>query len=141
MSKVITSPYIRWAGTVTIADPMFLPQAEAFEASMTLPDELKDKKGNISLLDIDRQRFPALLACVESWDLDGIPNPPTFETFPLSPRPDSHEIQDWIWREIRTVYLGELKIPNGSRLTPTVTQAKANTPKRSRSSKPLNASE
>lgn len=32
MSKVITSPIARWAGSVTIADPLTLPQAELIQA-------------------------------------------------------------------------------------------------------------
>ncbi len=36
MSKVITSPVQRWAGTVTIADPLTLPQAAVIEDAIRI---------------------------------------------------------------------------------------------------------
>ena len=33
MSKVITSPIEKWSGSVTIADPLTIPQAQAIEAA------------------------------------------------------------------------------------------------------------
>jgi hypothetical protein len=120
MSKVITSPIKRWAGTVTLADPLTLAQADTFQDSMDLPeDEAKPQK---YLIELDKIRVPGIMACVEKWDLqnfaliDG--------GIPFSPRLDSHKLIAWIHNEIRAVYLGELEVPNESSPTLTDTQAK-----------------
>jgi hypothetical protein len=41
-----------------------------------------------------------------------LPDPVTFEAIPLTPRPESHAFIDWIFSEIKKIYLGELQIPN-----------------------------
>ena len=112
MSKVITSPIARWAGTVTIADPLTLPQVELFEAALELPAEAADKDGRVFLTVLDKPQIPALLACVEKWALSGFPESVTADTFPMTPRKASHDLIAWLFGEIRKVYLGELEIPN-----------------------------
>lgn len=111
MSKVITSPIKRWAGTVTIADPLTIPQAQAIEASMTPPEKRED--GRVWYSVIDGNQLPAIFACVEKWELSNMPEKLTAETFPASPRKDSHNLIEWIFSEIRNVYFGELEVPNG----------------------------
>ncbi len=120
MSKVITSPSKRWAGTVTLADPLTLPQAEALQESMELPED--NNKPQKYLLELDKIRVPGVLACVEKWDLqnfqliDG--------SLPFTPRLESHKLIAWIFGELRSIYFGELIIPNKLSPTPTDTQAK-----------------
>lgn len=111
MSKTITSPVKRWSGTVTISDPMTLPQAEAFEAGLILPDKI-DENGKIFLTALDKPQVPAILACVEKWELADFPNPVAVENFPFSPRKDSHDLIEWMFSEIRKIYLGESDVPN-----------------------------
>jgi len=38
MSKVVISPIERYKGSVVIADPLTIPQAQAVEAGMTKPE-------------------------------------------------------------------------------------------------------
>lgn len=120
MSKVITSPIPRWAGTVTLADPLTLPQAEAFQDSFELPED--NGKPQKYLLELDKLRVPCILACVEKWDLENFAL--IDGSLPFSPRLDSHKLIAWIHGEIRSIYLGELDIPNVSSPTLTDTQAK-----------------
>ena len=110
MSKVLTSPIERWAGSVTIADPLTIPQAQLIEAAMRKPETEEGEKVWLTL--IDSQRLPAILGCVTLWGLDNIPVNVTAETFPASPRVDSHKLIDWIFSEILKVYLGEAIVPN-----------------------------
>lgn len=105
MSKVLTSPIKRWAGTVTIADPLTLPQAQAIEAGMKPPAQEGDR---VWLTAIDELKLPAVQACVEKWELENFtPNP-----FPASPRKDSHALIDFIFAELLAVYFGEDIVPN-----------------------------
>lgn len=128
MPKIITSPVKRWVGTVTIADPLTLPQAEAIEAALDAgldidPEVIKKRKG-ISFLTLDKPRVPAILACVEQWNLENFPDVKSGENFPYSPAKDRHAFVTWLFDEIKNIYFGELEIPNVSSPTLTDTQAK-----------------
>lgn len=123
VSKIITSPIERWAGTVTISDPLTLPQAQAIEAGMTTPKASEDD-GRIWLTTIDELKLPAVKLCVEEWKLENF----TADPFPASPRIDSHKLIDWIFGELLTIYFGEALVPNASSPTLTDTQAKDSTP-------------
>jgi len=111
MSKRITSPIKRWAGSVTIADPLTLPQAEAFEACLEL-QKIDGENKFVFLTVKDKQRLPGVLACVEKWELENFPNDVTLDTFPFSPRGASHKLIEWIYDEIFNIYIGELEVPN-----------------------------
>jgi hypothetical protein len=128
MSKVITSPIERFAGTVTIADPITLPQAQAIERGLVMPEQSAD--GRVWLSVFDGNQLPAIFACVEKWELTNIPDNVTADNFPASPRVASHKLIDWIFSEIRNVYLGELEIPNESNPPLSDTQAKDDIPQK-----------
>lgn len=111
MSKVITSTIARWAGTVTIADPLTIPQAQLIEAGLKQP-EGHEGEDRIWLSVIDAEKLPAIFECVLAWSLDGLPNPLTIDNFPASPRGDSHKLIDFIFAELFKVYIGEAEVPN-----------------------------
>jgi len=156
VSKVITSPIERFAGSVTIADPLTIPQAQAVEAGMEKepePQELKDArqafmdafkeyggtdprvielhtkyreigaKYTVFFSAMDKKQIPALIACVEKWELDNIPNNVTIDDFPASPRKETHMLVDWLYGEIYKVYAGEVLVPNALSPTPISTPA------------------
>lgn len=108
MSKVITSPIKRWTGTVTIADPLTIPQAQLIEAGMKQPEAQEADNGRVWLSVIDAMKLPAVLGCVEKWELENF----TSDPFPASPRADSHKLIDFIFSEILQVYFGEAIVPN-----------------------------
>lgn len=118
MPKVIESPVKRWAGRVTIADPLTLPQAQAIEASLDKSGDIKTVDGKLWLSTIDENKLPAVMVCVEKWELSNF----TPDPFPASPRVDSHKLIDWIYSEIIKVYSGEAEVPNESSPTPIDTQ-------------------
>src|SRR3990172_1886415 len=109
MSKVITSPSKHWPGSFTIADPLTLPSVEAIEETINFVPEEGER---IWLTVLDKSKMPAILACAEKWELENFPSEPTLENWPLPPRPASHKLIDWLWNEVRAVYLGELEVPN-----------------------------
>ena len=125
MSKIITSPISRWAGTVTLADPLTLPQAQAIEKAMDQKIEEGEKRLIITL--IDEYRQPAILTCVEKWDLQNFTLTAN-GTLPASPRGDSHKLCEWIFSELAEIYFGEALIPNESSPMPTTTPAPDITP-------------
>jgi hypothetical protein len=115
MSKVIKSPVEKWAGSVTIADPLTLTQARLIEAGMKEP--VKDIDGKVWFSTMDEAMLPAIIACGEKWNLSNMPETITVETFPASPRKASHKLINWLSNEIVQVYTGELEIPNESNPT------------------------
>lgn len=110
MSKTIKIESKVWTGTVTIFDRLVLPQVELIEAALF--DEPPVKSDKVKLTDLDRPKLPALIACVEKWEINGFPEPVTVDNFPLSPRRETHNLIEQIFREIAKVYNGELEIPN-----------------------------
>jgi hypothetical protein len=111
MSKRIEVKIGKWVGAVEIADPLTIPQAQAIEAGMKPLDGGED--GKVFLSQIDSQQLPAVVACVTKWDVTNIPEQVTADTFPASPRKESHALIEYLYREVLKVYFGELEIPNG----------------------------
>jgi hypothetical protein len=114
MPKVITSPSSRWPGQVTLSSPMSLPQALAWERAnrdvRPIREQLRKSKadGDIELSDITEIHnlmLPAVIACVEKWELKGLGNPP--DPYPASPRNDSMALMGWLINAIDDVYSGE----------------------------------
>ena len=97
-------------GSVRIFDRLTLSQVESIEAAIYDVPEVND--GKVKLTSLDKPRIPALLACVEKWELSNFPEDLSIETFPLSPRRETHNLIDRIFSEIAKVYNGEQEIPN-----------------------------
>ena len=110
MSKKVDVKIGKWVGSVEIADPLTIPQAQLIEQGMKPIDGGED--GKVFLSQIDANQLPAVIACVEKWDVTNIPENATLDNFPASPRKASHDLVDHIWREVLKVYLGEATIPN-----------------------------
>ena len=123
MPKIITSPVARFAGTVTLADPLIVPQCLAFEQAIGGGREFFDVterdgdtvyllKPGVMLGVVDADKLPAIVAIVEKWELENFPGNVTADTFPMTPRADSHRLLMWLWEEITKIYVGEVAIPN-----------------------------
>lgn len=122
MSKVITSPFDRFPGTVTLADPMLLEQAVAWERARERADDLlewqRDENGKIvdgtgkfrpGTVPSEREAIilEGVRACVEAWNLEGYdPQKP-----PYSPKAEVTNLVTWLMNEVNAVYYGI--IPNG----------------------------
>jgi len=107
---IITSQSKAYPGTVTIYDRLTLPQVELVEVALGNKPPVID--GKFALTDADKPRLPALLACVEKWDLKGFPDNVTMDNFPFTPRRQVFHLISQIFVEIAKVYNGELDIPN-----------------------------
>ena len=111
MSKTVSYNGNKWAGSVVIAEPLTLPQAEAFEQALGVPEGYP-VDGMVFHTVGDKHVLPAVLACVEKWELTDFPADVNIGTFPFSPRGASHELINWLFTEIGKVYAGEAVIPN-----------------------------
>ena len=94
MGRVVTSPVKRWAGTVTLADPLTFPQFIAWrDAVLSAQQHAGDSLAYMAAL------LPGLLACVEKWELKGFD--PT--AFPATPRDSSNKLLAFLLREISAI--------------------------------------
>lgn len=128
MAKIIESPSKKWAGTVTLSDPLSMPQVMAFEDAIQNGIDqaiehgnvvtVKDKDGNErEAANVMSARYmlgilPGVCACVEKWDLQGLPENMTPDKFPGSPKIASAELLAWLIREITILYNDAETVPN-----------------------------
>jgi hypothetical protein len=141
MPKTVLCTIDGFTGAVTFHEPLFYEQVAAFEDAqdeaagvepstfwtrIAEAQNMKDESGQIVKLSwtsrSDRAFLPALLKCVKEWRLAGIPEEPTLENFPFTPRDKAHELVEWLVVELRKVVDGEKNIPNESSPTPTTSQ-------------------
>lgn len=107
-----------WTGNLILACPMTLPQAEAFERAIDESNDLFPKPGENPLegkfwwSKIDKPRLAGVLACVEKWNIPDFPEVVSLESFPFSPRHESHLFIEWLFDEVRKIYTNEANIPN-----------------------------
>ena len=99
-----------WAGSVTICERLTLPQVELIETG--LEPVLDGKYKSVFYTTLDKPKLPAILACVEKWELSDFPDPVTVDNFPMHNRGASHQLISIIFDAIKDVYIGELEIPN-----------------------------
>jgi hypothetical protein len=101
MSKIITSPVKRWSGSVTLYDPLTIPQAMAFEDALDLARAEENK--DFTRAKIGQLLLPGICACVEKWELDGL-GIVTPENYPASPKLSSAMLLSWLMGEITTLF-------------------------------------
>lgn len=107
MSKVLQSPSKRWPGTITISDPLTMPQYLAWlDCNERAAGESIHRKPGAFL--------PGVLACVEKWELGGgFPTSPTPDTFPASPAVAVVRLMSLLVGEIWGIVNAEDEPPNG----------------------------
>jgi hypothetical protein len=116
---IITSPVKRFPGTVVLPDFMTLPQVQAWDEWRGKRDEIQARIQGEGLADklktrteLDSIYLPAFFMIVSEWHLENVPEHPTLETFPLTPRLETAKLIGWISAAIETLYFGEVEIPN-----------------------------
>ena len=97
MSKVITSPIERFSGTVVLSDPLTYPQLFAFEDALRAVKELDGEK---NARRVYYAMLPGIIACVEEWHLEGVPDKPRPDTFPASPGESAARLVAWLLNEV-----------------------------------------
>lgn len=118
MGKVITSPVKKWPGTVTLCDPLSLPQVvevrKALESAIEVAGSGEtDKDGDRIIADLaayHNELLPAFLSCVEIWELEGLENPPN--PFPGTPRASAAELMNWLSTEVIALFAEAETAPN-----------------------------
>jgi cephalosporin hydroxylase len=101
MSKTVTSPVKKFPGTVRISEPLTYPQCFAIEDALAAHNELDSKA-------TARRRqhvlLPGIMACIEEWNIEGIPDDLHVDNFPATPTNAIDELVAWLLDEIVSVY-------------------------------------
>ena len=114
MSKKIVSEIKGWEGSVTIADPLLLPQSLALrKAQKEVSGFFTKKKGEFVLKEdvvIEEYllvKLPSLFGCIEKWNIEG-KTQPTAETFPIAgtdiDMANAISFTTWLSSEIMALY-------------------------------------
>ena len=110
MSKTLVSPVKRWPGTVTISDPLDIPQYLKLEQMFKERGELPDKPtwGQVQAV-----TAPAVFACVEKWDMPAKQQAVLEQgRYPMTPRAESIEFMNWLLTEITALFVEAEEAPN-----------------------------
>lgn len=106
------SPVPKWPGGVELPVYLTMPQVMIWEecvrefraANANRPDQ--DGGANI-----DNIVVRGIVAIVSKWELDGLPEVLTVESFPGSPRAESAKLIAWLIGEISRIYTGAQEVP------------------------------
>jgi hypothetical protein len=107
------SPVAEFPGTITLISPLNLEQG--YYVSIAIEGAVSSANGDSRAKRAyanNQDCLAALIACSECWNIQGQPEKPTMETFAASPMRPASDLLAWAFRELRTIYLGELKVPN-----------------------------
>lgn len=111
MSKTILSPVGKFSGRVVLSDPLTMPQVMAFEDGMQEARVMDEGKGVLTARRL-HTILSAVIPCVEKWELAGLPEVVTPDTFPGTPKMAVAKLIAWIVEEITKLYNEADEIPN-----------------------------
>ena len=111
----VDSTVTEFPGFVILPAFLTFPQCRAFEdAFFGDLNELEHSNGNKVFVSVnDEKLLPVLFLVVQEWHLEKIPEQPSIETFPSTPRGPSHELIFLLSRAIYELWKGE-EVPNVS---------------------------
>lgn len=112
--KIITSPVARFPGTVTISDPLTLPQAIAMEQAIQAMQDLGE---GATIAQAHYTLLPGICKCVEAWNLEDAEKKTLLgdlsaDTFPATPRKASAELLAWLVGAVTALYNDAEDVPN-----------------------------
>lgn len=102
MPKILTSPVKRFPGTVTLPDSFTYPQRIAWEQALARAGAIEHVKTE-QLYSV----LSGIIACVDKWDVSGVPERPTPDTFPSSPVVSATKLLKWLFDEIGAAFFQE----------------------------------
>ena len=107
------SPVDKFPGHVVLPEYFTLPQVRSFENALDGYSGLLDstEKDTVFVSVIAEKRLPAIFACVEEWHIDGVPEDPDIDTFPMTPIGAANELVSWLFGEIQSIWMGEVADP------------------------------
>jgi len=100
----------KWAGSVTFTDPLTLPQAAAWERAVAGAQKVLKEGAGMSAYNY--AILAGICTCVEKWELKGLPERITPESFPAKPHKARAELVAWLVNCVIDLYKDADEIPN-----------------------------
>ena len=92
---------------------MNLAQVRAFEDALedfaNIVKNIEDERISVSV--IAEKRLPVILQCVVEWHIEGVPEKPTEDTYPMTPIGAAGDLATWLFGEIQKIWMGEVADP------------------------------
>lgn len=104
------SPVEKFPGYIVLPDNWNVAQLRAFEITLPAPDE-EIKGGRVYLGESIEKHLPAVLKCVTEWHIEGVPENPTLDNFPMLPIVPVSELVHWVYGLLVKMWIGE-QVPN-----------------------------
>ena len=102
----------KFPGYVVLPDFLNILQVRALEDSFgDINEERTEKDKRVWISVTDEKRLPVILQCVAEWHIEGLPDKPTIETFPMTPLQPAHELIAQIYGGLTALWTGE-QVPN-----------------------------
>lgn len=127
MSKKVLCEIEGFKGFVHFAQPLNLEQVFAIEDAQDKAIEiepsafltkLNERRGTPDTVSwssrVDVHIIPAIVKCVDKFEIEGLPEKLTLETFPATPRSKATAFVSWCFNQLMTIYAGEQEVPNAS---------------------------
>jgi hypothetical protein len=119
VSRTVEYTGDKWRGTVTLRDPLYLPDVLAIEEAQEQVSAMRaaanGEMGLKTVTLVHRAWLEPICEIVEEWHLEGFPENVTPKTFPASPRIESAKLVAFLIGEMLKIYEGDAEqvVPNG----------------------------
>jgi hypothetical protein len=85
----------------------------AFQDALSEVRKLRENEGdNLSVQKLHFALLPSLIACVEEWHIENMPDEVTVDNFPATPTLQSGELIAWLQEEIMLIVTDAGTVPN-----------------------------
>jgi len=112
------SPVERFPGHVILPEYLTLSQVRAFEDVLDsvrdrfAVDDSEESEKIVWLSVVSEERLPVILMCVNEWHIEGVPDKPTIDIFPMTPVANANDLVKWLFDLIRELWIGDYEVPN-----------------------------
>jgi len=102
----------KFPGYVILPTYLNIYQVREFEDSLgDVNQEPLDEDRRVWISTFDEKRLPVVLSVVQEWHIEGVPEKPTLETFPMTPQVAAHELVTQLFNAVYRLWIGET-VPN-----------------------------
>ena len=101
----------KYKGYVVLPDFLNIVQVRKFEDALGDPNDQPEENKRIWFSVSDSKRLPVILELVKEWHIDGLPEKPTLETFPMTPLAEAHALVNDLFMGVYRLWSGE-QVPN-----------------------------
>lgn len=110
----IESPVDIWPGTITLKENLYLPQTVAVIEAVEETGFLNKEEGEPFFVKLSDHltMLPAILDCIDEWNIEGYPRPTSEKDFLGRPLAKATTLATWLFNEVFNYILDVDSVPN-----------------------------